>query len=215
MNDAQATRQSYDELAVDYARLLGDELAGKPLDRALLAALAELAVDGPLADVGCGPGHVTAHLAALGATTFGMDLSPRMCSLGASTTGLSFAAGDMTALPLRTDSLAGVACLYAVIHLDEAARSAAYAEFARVLRPGGHLLISFHVRDADVASGSGLTRKEMMGHDVDLTFHYLDPDIEVQLASEAGLAVVARLDRAPYAGAEHPSERSYLILRAG
>ena len=58
-------------------RLFGDELAGKPLDRALLAAFVET-VSGPVADLGCGPGHVTAHLHSLGCQAFGIDLSPEM-----------------------------------------------------------------------------------------------------------------------------------------
>ena len=212
-DDGDATRRSYDEIAADYARLIGDELDAKPFDRALLAALAELAVDGPLADIGCGPGHVAAYLATLRAAPVGLDLSPRMCAIGASTTGLPFAAADMTALPLRTGSLAGVVCLYAVIHLDAAARASAYREFARVLRSGGHLLVSFHTRDAELPLGGSRDLTAMMGHDVELTFHFLDPDVEQRLLSEAGFAIVARLDRAPHEGAEHPSDRSYLIMR--
>ncbi len=58
-----ATRATYDAVAGDYAEHLSGELAAKPLDRALLAAFAELvrtAGIGPVADLGCGPGHVTA-----------------------------------------------------------------------------------------------------------------------------------------------------------
>jgi trans-aconitate methyltransferase len=36
---------------------------------------------GPVADVGCGPGNVTAHLHTLGLTAFGVDLSPEMVGL--------------------------------------------------------------------------------------------------------------------------------------
>ncbi len=76
-----ATRAAYDTVAVDYAELVSRELAAKPLDRALLAAFAELvqaAGVGPVADLGCGPGRVTAHLHHLGLTAFGVDLSPAM-----------------------------------------------------------------------------------------------------------------------------------------
>src|ERR1700761_5420967 len=76
-----ATRAAYDTVAADYADLLRDELAGRPVDRALLAAFADLvrlAGDGPVAEAGCGPGRVTAHLAGLGVTTFGVGLSGGM-----------------------------------------------------------------------------------------------------------------------------------------
>ena len=213
-DDLRATRRSYDDVAADYARLLGDELLGKPFDRALLAALGELAEGGPVADIGCGPGHVTAYLAGLGRRAFGLDLSPRMCAVGASTTGLPFAAADMARLPLRSGVLAGIVCLYAVIHLDDDARAGAYREFARVLQPGAPLLLSFHTSDPDIVTGGANVATTMMGHEVDLTFRFLDPEAELGRLGDAGLDFIGRLDRAPHPGAEHPSNRTYLIMRA-
>jgi hypothetical protein len=55
---------AYDAIARAYHDELGDELAGKPLDRALLEAFTEVAGAGTIADVGRGPGHVTRFLAA-------------------------------------------------------------------------------------------------------------------------------------------------------
>jgi SAM-dependent methyltransferase len=210
----RATGRSYDRVAERYAREIGDELRHKPLDRALLGALAELTGGAPLVDVGCGPGHVTAHLARLGAAAIGLDLSVAMAAGGHRRSGLPFAAADMTGLPVRSGALGGVACLYAVIHLDGPGRSAAYAELARVLRPGGHALVAFHVRDADVAAGGRRTMTSWWGHDVDLTFWFLDPDGEVRRLAAAGFDLVARTDRAPEPdGSEHPSERTYLLVR--
>ncbi|MER5751425.1 hypothetical protein [Streptomyces sp. NPDC002088] len=65
-------RTFYDTIADDYADRFSGELAAKPLERAILGAYAEL-VGGsggegrrPVADLGCGPGRVTAYLAELG-----------------------------------------------------------------------------------------------------------------------------------------------------
>jgi SAM-dependent methyltransferase len=55
--------------------------------------------------------------------------------------------------------VAAVICLYVIIHLDDQDREAAYGELARVLRPGGHALIAFHVRDADHDAGDGLVQR--------------------------------------------------------
>ncbi|MFB9904919.1 class I SAM-dependent methyltransferase [Allokutzneria oryzae] len=140
-------------MADHYAAALGDELRHKPLDRAMLDAFAELTSGGVVADVGCGPGHVAAYLSAGGVRVVGMDLSPGMCDVAKRGTSLPFCAADMTALPVRSRTLAGLVCVYAVIHLGTAQRAAAYAEFARVLRPGGHALVSFHISDADVPMG--------------------------------------------------------------
>jgi SAM-dependent methyltransferase len=210
---AAGTRRSYDAVAGRYAAEMADELRSKPLDRALLDAFAELAGDGRVADIGCGPGHVTAYLAGRGADPFGLDLSPMMCAAALQATSLAFAAADMTALPLRPASLAGLVCLYAVIHLDAAQRLAAYEEFARVLRPGGHALVAFHTSDDDVPVGGSLTMDEWWGQQVALTFRFLDPIGEVALLRDAGLELTARLDRAPYEGAEHASQRCYLLVR--
>lgn len=75
----RATRAGYDAVAADYSEWVSDDLAAKPLDRALLTAFAELVhADraGPVGDLGCGSGRVTAHLRCLGLSAFGVDLSP-------------------------------------------------------------------------------------------------------------------------------------------
>jgi SAM-dependent methyltransferase len=206
-------RRSYDAVAGHYAREFGSELDGKPLDRALLGAIAEMAAGGPIADVGCGPGQVAAYLATLGAGVIGVDISPRMCSIANRTGPVPASAGDARRLPLASGSLAAIVCLYTVIHLDTDSRAAAYKEFFRVLRPGGQALIGFHVFDDDARPGAVKTRTEWWGQDVDLTFRFLDPDQELASMTHAGLAYLARLDRAPYPRVEHPSHRTYLLVR--
>ena len=217
MSDPVAlTRAGYDLVAPSYAEAISDELAGKPLDRALLQVVIELAgpSGGLVADLGCGPGHVTAFLADRGARVVGVDLSPAMCAIGNRSTSLPFAAGDLTALPLRSGGLGVIVCLYAVIHLDAGARAIAYREFARCLRPGGHALIAFHVSDVDVPAGGETTLTTWWDHQVQLTFRFLDPVPEIALLAAAGLRVVARLDREPYPDMEHPSRRCYLLVQA-
>lgn len=214
MTEIDSTRRGYDAVAEQYAADFLDELRLKPLDRGLLAAFAELGdADGPVADLGCGPGHIAAHLAGLGIRAVGLDLSPRMCAEGGRLTGLAFAAGDLSALPIRSRSLSGLTCFYAVIHLDEVARHRAYREFVRVLRPGGYALISFHTSDADIDAGHARTVTDFLGHAVELTFHFLDPAAEAQALVTAGFETAARLDRAPHPGIEHPSRRTYLLVR--
>ena len=78
---SQTTRTSYDLVADRYAAEIGEELHAKPLDRALLDAIAELAGDGLLLDVGCGPGHVTQYLVSRGSRAVGIDLSPAIVHL--------------------------------------------------------------------------------------------------------------------------------------
>ncbi len=207
------TQRSYDLVAESYAEDIASELPGKPLDRALLDMLADLAAGGPVLDVGCGPGHVTAHLAGQAPQVVGLDLSAAMAAIAARATSLPFAVADMAALPIRSRTVSGLVSLYAVIHLDATQRAAAYAEFARVLRPGGYALIAFHTNDADNAVGQARTVTEWLGHEVDLTFHFLDPAAETLSLARAGLDLVTRLDRSPNPAVEHASARTYLLLR--
>jgi SAM-dependent methyltransferase len=205
------TRQGYDRVAEQYAAQVGGELAGKPLDRSLLEAFAVSCDGGLIADIGCGPGHVADYLAAAGSKVMGVDLSPQMCAVGSRDTRLPFVAADMRALPLRSGVLAGVVCWYAVIHLDDAGRLGAYEELALVLRPGGQALISFHTSDSDVPTGGAVVLTEFLGEPVDLTFRYLDPAAETEALASAGLSLVRRWDRDPYAEVEHASRRTYLL----
>ncbi|WP_410663077.1 class I SAM-dependent methyltransferase [Amycolatopsis sp. lyj-84] len=207
------TRRSYDLVADRYAEELSDELRHKPLDRALLDAFAELVREGTVADIGCGPGQVAAHLASRGSRVIGLDLSTAMCAAVRRRTSLPACAADMTALPLRAAALDGLVCLYATIHLDDDQRAAAYREFARVLRPGAYALLSFHVSDPDFPDGGVKTLGTWWGRDVDLDFRFLDPDAEISASRAAGFDLVARLDRAPHPGSEHPSERCTLLVR--
>src|SRR5271165_6588926 len=94
-------RRSYDAVAENYAAEIGGELAYKPLDRALLASLVEQTEPGtPIADVGCGPGHVSAWLASRGVSAVGIDLSAGMIAVGRREyPAVEFREGDFLDLP--------------------------------------------------------------------------------------------------------------------
>jgi SAM-dependent methyltransferase len=203
----------YDGVARPYTAAIGDELSGKPLDRALLRVVAEAGRDGVVADLGGGPGHVAAHLRDLGVRAFDVDRSPAMATIAATDFGVPALAGDLTRLPLDGASVAAAVCWYAVIHLDDDARARAYAEFARVLRPGGLVVLAFHVSDDEVAAGGAKHLDEFLGVPVQLTFRFLDPPAEEVRLRQAGLEVEARLERQAYPGVEHASLRCYLLAR--
>ena len=75
----RAVRDVYDAMAADYAQTYGGDLDGLPLDTEILDLLARRAAGrGPVLDVGCGPAHLGAYLAARGARVVGLDLAPLM-----------------------------------------------------------------------------------------------------------------------------------------
>ncbi|WP_327302581.1 class I SAM-dependent methyltransferase [Streptomyces sp. NBC_01298] len=207
-----SVRSSYDAVAADYAALLTRELEGKPLDRAMLAAFAEyVRGDGPgsgraVADLGCGPGRVTAHLDGLGVRAFGVDLSPAMVAVARRTyPGLRFEVGSMAALDIADGVLGGVLAWYSTVHTPPAGLPALFAEFARVLAPGGYLLIAFKAGDRQ------LRLDHAYGHPVDLDVYWTPPELISELLAGAGLTETARLVREPDATEKSP--QGFLLAR--
>jgi SAM-dependent methyltransferase len=199
----------YRTIARAYADHLLDELAHKPLDRAFLDAFAErCAAAGRIVDIGCGPGHVSRYLAARGATVEGLDLSPEMIEVAAaSQPGLAFRVGDMFALPYPDASLAGVVAFYAIVHLRADELGPPCRELARVVAPGGLVALGFHIgaetRHVD----------ELFGQPTSLDFVLHRPEDVIAALATAGFTLEARLDRAPYPGAEVETRRCYLLAR--
>jgi len=205
------TRAGYDAIAADYDRTFADELNALPLARAMLAAFAEIARDpgGPVAEVGAGPGRVTARLHDLGVPAFGVDLSPAMVALARATfPGLRFEQGSMTDLDLTDGALGGLVAWYSLIHVPPERHPEVLAEFRRVLAPGGNLLLAFQVGDAP------LHFDEAFGHTVDLDFHRLDPDRVTADLTAAGFTLRARLVSQPEEQQKSTKvPQAYLIAR--
>ena len=202
-----ATRRTYDAVADDYAAKFRDELVYKPLDRALLGVVLEEAGAGVIADLGCGPGHVSGWLAARGAATVGIDLSPAMVDVARREhPELEFRVGDLLNLPAAEEEFAAVVAFYSVIHLAPDELRPAFAEMHRTLRPGGAALVSFHV-------GRELRRvTDLLGHQVEIDFQFLEPGPIVSDLEAAGFAVDAQLERSNYLD-EVETRRAYLLAR--
>jgi ubiquinone/menaquinone biosynthesis C-methylase UbiE len=201
-------RRSYDAVAEKYAASFGDELARKPLDRALLACLIEQAAPGaPIADVGCGPGHVSAWLTSHGSSAVGIDLSPAMVAVGRREyPEVEFREGDLLDLPAADGEFGAVVALYSIIHLEPAQLPRALQEICRVLRPSGLALVAFHV-------GSEVRHLDQWwGVEVDVDFRFLEMPHVAEVARHAGFAVEAQLERISYPG-EAETRRGYLLAR--
>ena len=208
----QVTRASYNAAAAGYTALFLGELAARPLDRALLSGFAELvraAGAAQIADIGCGPGSVTAHLNQVGASAFGIDLSPHMVACARQAyPRLRFEVGSMLALDLPDRCLGGIVAWYSIIHLPDEQLLQAFRQFFRVLAPGGYLLVAFQV-------GTGVRhRAEMAGHAVSLDFHRRRPDQVAEELSRAGLEVRARVLREPDDGGAFPEQTPQAFLLA-
>jgi len=106
-------------------------------------------------DVACGPGIVTAALAAKARAVVAFDLTPEMllqardrCAK-AGLTNVTFEQGNATALPYPDNSFAGVVTRLSVHHFD--APRLVLAEMFRVLKPGQKFVLADVVSSEDAA----------------------------------------------------------------
>jgi SAM-dependent methyltransferase len=201
-----ATADAYDAVAVRYAEFARNEFDALPLDRAVLAAFAELARTtdtGPVAELGCGPGHVTAHLRDLGLDVFGVDLSPVMIDLAREAyQDLRFQVGSMDALDLADGKLNGIVSWYSVIHTPAQDMPSYFAEFHRVLAPDGYLLLAFFESEGEPITA--------FDHKVAPAYRWPIDDL-AGLAGEAGFIEVGRMLREPRE--EERYRRGHLLMR--
>ena len=178
--------------------------------RWLLDRVAAHADGGPVVEVGCGPGHVTAYLAEAGADATGIDLSPGMVEEARRRfPDGDYQVGDLRRLMRPTHGAGWTAVLawYSLIHLAASELPDALAALARPLLPGGWLVVGLHagaeVRHLD----------EWFDAPVDLDFVLHDLAEVVRLVEEAGLTDVEWYHRGPIPARGETTERLYVVGR--
>src|SRR5205085_12126309 len=97
------------------------------------------AAPGRLLDVGCGGGHLIRAARAEGWRGVGTDLGHAACRAARETTTAPVAQAEATALPFRDGTLDVVTLVNVLEHTAAARRT--LEEAARVLRPGGLLVV--------------------------------------------------------------------------
>jgi uncharacterized protein len=206
----ERVRSTYAAVADVYAETLGHELDYLPFERWLLERVAAEA-DGPVVEVGCGPGHVTAYLAAHGADARGIDLTPEMVEQARRRFPEGrYDVGDLRRL-MRPESAAGwgaVLAWYSLIHLADSELPGALDALVRPLAPGGLLVLAMQAGD-DV-------RRVTEWHGVDglaLDLVQRDPDAVVALVEAIGLTDVEWYLRGPVTSREETTRRLYVVAR--
>ena len=203
------TQSSYDAVAADYAAKFQDEMDHKPFDRDCLDRLIrEVGGRGSICDLGCGPGQIARYLHSRGAEALGVDLSPAMVAEAARCNpAIPFHRGDMLDLPDVDESWGGIAAFYCIIHIPRERVVDALREMRRVLKPGGMLLLTFHIGDEVRHLDEWWEKK------VNLDFIFYTPEEMEAWLKEAGFELVETLVREPNPEVEVETRRAYLFAR--
>lgn len=199
---------AYEASAQAYSDASRDDLAASPFDLWLLERVVDLA-DGPIADLGCGPGHLAAFLADAGADVHGFDASPAMVACArANYDDLDFQVMrfDQFLRPRTAAAWGAVVAWYAFVHLAPSEITPLLATVAATLRPGGVLVLSLHLGDEPVSAdhpGGAEVPVEVVLH---------DREEVLASVSAAGLVGVEWYERGPAPG-ETPTNRLYVLAR--
>jgi ubiquinone/menaquinone biosynthesis C-methylase UbiE len=106
----------------------------------LLKPMLDRLVPGRALDAACGTGAVARQLVTRGHNVIGIDISGAMLARARKAVPQArFVAGRLTDLPLPDGDVDHVVCSLALTHLSDLRPF--FAETARVMRPGGHLIL--------------------------------------------------------------------------
>ena len=207
----ERVRTTYGAVAERYAERLSDELDGLPFERWLLDRVAAHAAGGPVVEVGSGPGHVTAYLAAAGADARGLDLTPAMVEQARRLhPHVRYDVGDLRRL-MRPETAPGwraVLAWYSLIHLAESELPAALMALLRPLDTDGWLVLAMQAGD-EVRRITSWFDEEVPP----LDFVGNDPAMIVALVEAAGLVDVEWYLRGPVTERGETTQRLYVLGR--
>ena len=154
----QRVREAWDAVADDYARMRNPD---GPDAAQLDELVSDLPGEARILDIGCGDGART--LANLPDGTVGLDFSRIQLDLASDRVpGARLLQGDMTSLPVADDSVDALTAYHAVFHVPRPEHPSVYAEFARVLQPGGRLLMTVGRGSGDSTARNWLDSGETM-----------------------------------------------------
>ncbi|MET8090876.1 methyltransferase domain-containing protein [Micromonospora sp. NPDC005220] len=139
--ESDTVRQAYTSVAELYISLFGTREQVHPDDLAFIQR--HLAGrPGPVLDLGCGPGHITGYLRALGVDAAGIDLVPEFIAHArAAHPDVEFQLGSLERLDVADESIDGILAWYSLIHLPPPELDGVLKEFRRVLTPAGRLVL--------------------------------------------------------------------------
>lgn len=190
--------------AADGARAVDTRAAAAPLPSAG-PARADPSCAPRVLDAGCGAGRLLPYLESRGCQVTGIDIAGGMVAQARRrhpTFGVSV--GSLTRLPLADAAFDAYVSWYSTIHLPVDGLSAALAEAARVLRPGGRVLLAFQAGHGARDVARGMRSRHDVPPDAVLLRYHRTPDEVAAALVAAGFVESARLVRGPVDAEQDP-----------
>ncbi|MBD0257877.1 MAG: methyltransferase domain-containing protein [Cytophagales bacterium] len=201
---------AYDQVARTYADKYQDEILLKPKVQAFLADfVAAVPPDGIIADMGCGPGQVARYVQGhLGRRTAGIDLSPEMVRIAAELNPtIPFRAADVLQMT-ETEVYDALIGLYFIVNFPVATLDSLFGKLHQLLKPGGQLLLSFHLGEDQVRRV-----EDFLNSGKSLDFYFFRVETVREKLRRNGFTVKEVRRRDPYVGVEYESQRAYVFAR--
>ena len=193
-----AARDVFDVAAETYVQFVGTEINSTtehPIDRSLFVGFVDMIkrqANARVADVGCGPGRMAAFMVDHGLDAVGLDPSKAMLAVARTAhPNIEFKEGQLDALPIETGALAGAVCWYSIIYTPLDLLDEAFDELARVLMPGGFLLLAFQT------DGEPVHREDAFGTHLPLTSYRHEVQEVAACLENSGFKICTTALRAP------------------
>lgn len=215
----QAVERQFSPVAARYST---SAVHARGEDLALMPQIAEVTGSEEVLDAGCGPGHTALAFAPRVARVVALDLSDAMLAEGRrlaqerSIANLEFRRGDVEYLPFADASFDLVVSRYSAHHWPHPQR--ALAEFRRVLRPGGAVVLSDIIAWDGPAADSYLQAIELLRDPSHVRDHtaaqWLGCLAQAGFGAQVALRFAVRLDFASWlARAATPADQAKAIVR--
>jgi len=186
MDQRDVVRDGYDEIADAYDDHRTEETHvgfESPITDRFFDALDE---GSRVLDAGCGGGRPVLQRLDRAHDTVGLDISTRQLELSRERAPTaSLAQGDLARLPFGDDSFDALVSFYAIIHVPKDEHEQVLAEFERVLRPGGELLVSM-----GAIEGWEGTNDDWLDTGTAMEWSYYGPEQSREIVEAAGFDVL-------------------------
>lgn len=203
MDESEGASKLYGKIAKRYV-----EAFPEPSDH-IDDFLKEVAKDGKVLDVGCGPGIDAGYMASKGYNVIGIDLSKEMIGLAKERfPRIEFRISDMRRLTFGSGSFDGVFVAYSLIHIPKNDVLGVIKSLHGFLKPNGVIYFAFHE-----GKSQEMFITEPLKPDEKMFLNVFSSDEIKRLIKEAGFSIIKEYQREPIKKEEFDFVKMFILAR--